>query len=369
MCMKRRNILMGVLLYAATAAAQTVTGSGTMNTVPVFTGSSTIGNSPITLSGGNVGIGIASPLTTLDLQSSGNVEFQGILMRQPGLNNGIIPGPNTMPASNAYLELEPYDPNNGGLYVAGYSGSNYVPGIVLTGSVGTTAVDPSIAVVQVVGSKVTGSGNWAEIGNSENLFQITNNWNPVLTVQGSGSVGIGTTNPGAALEVNGNIKLTANSGSSMTFQDGTTQSTAYTGVTCGGDYAESVDVTGNRKRYEPGDVMVVDTSAPGKFLKASQPYSTLVAGIYSTRPGTTGRRQLTPKSPDEVPMAMMGIVPTKVTTENGPIRVGDLLVASSTPGHAMKGTDRNLLTGAVIGKALASLDSGSGVIEVLVTLQ
>src|ERR1035437_504840 len=37
--------------------------------------------------------------------------------------------------------------------------------------------------------------------------------------------------------------------------------------------------------------------------------------------------------------------------------------------HAMKGPDRGLLTGAVIGKALGNLDSGTGVIEVLVTLQ
>jgi len=58
-----------------------------------------------------------------------------------------------------------------------------------------------------------------------------------------------------------------------------------------------------------------------------------------------------------------------VSAENGPIKVGDLLVASSTLGHAMKGTDRSLLTGAVVGKALGSLDSGTGVIEVLVTLQ
>ena len=68
-------------------------------------------------------------------------------------------------------------------------------------------------------------------------------------------------------------------------------------------------------------------------------------------------------------MAMVGIVPTKVSAENGPIKTGDLLVASTTLGRAMKGTDRSLLTGAVIGKALASLDSCTGVIEVLVTLQ
>ena len=35
----------------------------------------------------------------------------------------------------------------------------------------------------------------------------------------------------------------------------------------------------------------------------------------------------------------------------------------------MKSTDRSQMLGAVIGKALGSLDSGTGVIEVLVTLQ
>ncbi len=68
-------------------------------------------------------------------------------------------------------------------------------------------------------------------------------------------------------------------------------------------------------------------------------------------------------------MAMIGVVPTKVSTENGPVHTGDLLVMSSAPGCAMKGTDRSLLAGAVIGKALGSIDSGSGVIEALITLQ
>ena len=66
---------------------------------------------------------------------------------------------------------------------------------------------------------------------------------------------------------------------------------------------------------------------------------------------------------------MVGIVPTKVSAENGAIRQGDLLVTSSVPGYAMKGTDRSRMLGAVIGKAMGTLDSGEGVIEVLVTLQ
>ena len=58
-----------------------------------------------------------------------------------------------------------------------------------------------------------------------------------------------------------------------------------------------------------------------------------------------------------------------MSTENGSIVAGDLLVASSTPGHAMKGTDRNQMLGAVVGKALEPLAEGKGVIQVLVTLQ
>lgn len=64
-------------------------------------------------------------------------------------------------------------------------------------------------------------------------------------------------------------------------------------------------------------------------------------------------------------MAMVGIVPTKVSTENGAIHPGDLLVSSSTLGYAMKGTDRSPMLGA----AMRSLESVTGVIEVIVTLQ
>lgn len=174
------------------------------------------------------------------------------------------------------------------------------------------------------------------------------------------------------MTVGGNLKFTNGSGASITFADGTVQSTAWTGSLCGGDYAESVDVTGDRTHYKPGDVLVLDPAHPGKFLKSNSRYSKLVAGIYSTKPGLVGRRQTTtdPKlKAAEVPMAMVGIVPTKVTAENGPITIGDLLVTSSTPGHAMKGDDGTLPTGTVIGKAMGNLKSGTGVIEVLVSLQ
>ncbi len=157
----------------------------------------------------------------------------------------------------------------------------------------------------------------------------------------------------------------------MTFADNTVQSTAWNGVLSGGDYAESVNVSGVREEYEPGDVLVIDPTSEGNFLKSSAPYSTAVTGIYSTKPGVVGRRQRTARAhmDEEVPMAMTGIVPTKVSAENGMIKPGDLLVTSSKPGYAMRGTDRTKMLGAVIGKAIGHLDSGAGVIEAVVTLQ
>jgi hypothetical protein len=58
-----------------------------------------------------------------------------------------------------------------------------------------------------------------------------------------------------------------------------------------------------------------------------------------------------------------------VTAENGPVLSGDLLVTSSTPGYAMKGTNRKRMLSAVVGKALEPVREGKGIIQVLVTLQ
>lgn len=213
----------------------------------------------------------------------------------------------------------------------------------------------------------------AEYGNSMGLAIYTNQGAGLgqaptekMRITATGNVGIGTTSPSQTLEVNG----TAQIDNGLYFPGSSTpQTTPWTGVLCGGDYAESMDVTGSRTNYGPGDLLVLDTDHAGKVLKSIEPYSTVVSGIYATKPGVVGRRQLTPASDSEVPMAMVGVVPTKVSAENGPIHVGDLLVSSSTPGHAMKGTDRTRMFGAVIGKAMGDLDSGTGEIEVLVTLQ
>ncbi len=59
----------------------------------------------------------------------------------------------------------------------------------------------------------------------------------------------------------------------------------------------------------------------------------------------------------------------KVDASFGPIKAGDLLVASTNPGYAMKADPDGKTSGAVIGKALGDLNSGTGAIPVIVTLK
>ena len=138
--------------------------------------------------------------------------------------------------------------------------------------------------------------------------------------------------------------------------------------TGGADVAEAFKVEGIVKEYEPGDVLVISTQDDRTVAKSNEPYSTLVVGVYATKPGVLlTERNVDDQLRDLVPMGVIGVIPTKVCGENGSIHRGDLLVTSSIPGYAMKGTNREKLTGAVIGKALENFDgTGTGIIKVLV---
>jgi hypothetical protein len=69
------------------------------------------------------------------------------------------------------------------------------------------------------------------------------------------------------------------------------------------------------------------------------------------------------------PLAMMGTVYCMVDASDTPIAVGDMLTTSAIPGHAMKAVDQARAFGAVIGKALRPLQSGQGLVPMLVALQ
>jgi hypothetical protein len=78
---------------------------------------------------------------------------------------------------------------------------------------------------------------------------------------------------------------------------------------------------------------------------------------------------------NKVLVATTGRVRIKVDASRSPIHIGDLLVTSDIPGVAMKSEPVNLggvqihRPGTLIGKALESLEKGTGEISVLLSLQ
>lgn len=152
--------------------------------------------------------------------------------------------------------------------------------------------------------------------------------------------------------------------SGMGFFNGGTQNS-------GADVAEAFDVEGLTSDYEPGDILIISTDSDRTVEKSSKPYSTLVAGVYATKPGVL----LTEENIDseligKVPMGVIGVIPTKVCLEGGKIKRGDLLVTSSLSGTAMKANPKKVRIGQVIGKALQDYDQNSvGKIKVLVNIK
>ncbi|MCG2615600.1 hypothetical protein LZZ85_14965 [Terrimonas sp. NA20] len=139
----------------------------------------------------------------------------------------------------------------------------------------------------------------------------------------------------------------------------------------GADVAEVFDVNGDARSYEAGDVLVISTDKDRAVEKSGEPYSTLVAGVYATKPGVLlTEEQIDTDLSDKVPMGVIGVIPTKVCMEGGAIKRGDMLVTSSQAGVAMKADPDKVKVGQVIGKALQDYN-GSAIekIKVLVSVK
>ncbi len=123
------------------------------------------------------------------------------------------------------------------------------------------------------------------------------------------------------------------------------------------DYAERYQ---SSDLLEPGDLVTADKEGTNK-VKRSTSSEDIILGIVSTKPGfITGG-----PAPDAYPIALAGRVPTKVSTLNGAIQVGDFLSPSDIPGVAVKSTGQ----GSVIGIALESYDlPQEGLISVFVNM-
>ncbi len=128
----------------------------------------------------------------------------------------------------------------------------------------------------------------------------------------------------------------------------------YSGIQ-GGFYTGGADLAENYSSKEAlakGEVVSIDgVSGDHNIKKSSGQYQSDMLGVVSTNPGFVAGDG----TEDAYPVALVGRVPVKVSTENGPIREGDALTSASIPGYAMKAT----VGGRVLGRALHSFDEST----------
>ena len=352
--------------------------------------------------GGNVGIGTTGPSHLLTVGSGTNTNvnssFQILASNnsQAGLAAVSSQKAIYLFSDGTLLKLDAYNYNtsaamnvqiggNGGNLLLNPSGGGNV-------GIGTTSPDSNLSVSAAT-TAVTSIQSTGTIGGTRSILQLinpassANGWDfgynldlssqnftvreltngatsTRLTIQKTtGNLGIGTPSPGSKLEVAGNIGVT-----------GTGNITAAGTITGGNIVAKYQDVAEwvpSSEQVSAGTVVVLDTTKTNQVISSTVSYDTLVAGVVSDRPGIT----LGEIGAGKVLVATTGRVLVKVDASRGPIHIGDLLVTSNVPGLAMKSVPISIggaqihRPGTLIGKALESLEKGSGKILVLLSLQ
>ncbi|MCP3995156.1 MAG: hypothetical protein GY722_08835 [bacterium] len=164
------------------------------------------------------------------------------------------------------------------------------------------------------------------------------------------------------------------------------------------DVAEYFSVS---ETVEAGHVLVADLESPGHYRLGRRTADPAVVGVVAAEPGVllgsgmdriaasnselAAEFELARRAGDRraealawnglenafrqthAPVALSGTVDVKADAGFGAIQVGDLLTTSPTSGHAMRSDDP--APGTILGKALESLNSGTGSIRMLVMLR
>ena len=184
----------------------------------------------------------------------------------------------------------------------------------------------------------------------------------VLTVTTGNLVGIGTSNPTTKLQVAGDIRV-----------DGT-GTVKVMEILGGSDLAEKfrVHTDATEEKAAPGMVLCIDPDHPGELLTCRKPYDSKVAGVISGAGGLHSGMvmgQAGTLAFGDLPVTLAGRVYCLADATQSAIAPGDLLTTSASIGHAMKATDHDRATGAILGKAMTPLAKGEkGLVLVLVSL-
>lgn len=292
-------------------------------------------------------VGVAATINAPVLQASLGLDSNGGLVRTRDEND------NTTTLIGAGLQ---------GGYMKLYQGSTE-EGVTLdgdNGNGGAIAVNHAngMETIHLIGGQDSNSGARFE------MMQA----NGALTVILDGEVGNGG---GGYLQLrkgNGTATITLDSDVSG---EGTI-TTQVLQITGGSDLSEKFEINPTGNPLEAGMVVCIDPQNPTKLVVSSRAYDQTVAGVVSgaggVKPGML-MSQAGSKADGQHPVALTGRVYCHVDASYGAIRPGDLITTSDTVGHGMKVTDHSRANGAVLGKAMTGLESGRGLVLLLVSLQ
>ncbi|MFA5076745.1 MAG: tail fiber domain-containing protein, partial [Patescibacteria group bacterium] len=151
---------------------------------------------PLIVNNANVGIGTASPQANLEVSSASGFDSNVFLS-----DGDVAHGMTLISPTDVYGGFQSYNPTKGGLALGGISDDNGVagsatPALALMGNIGSNDPTDTTPAVIIIGSKKDVVGTYVQaLAATETVLQVNNYDTPLLTILGSGAVGIGDVDP------------------------------------------------------------------------------------------------------------------------------------------------------------------------------